>query len=179
MIEVTLHRTGSPPALVTLVRGDIRELGALGAAARLAEALRAGVVGAVAPGRPRAGLDLLRLLTEDCVGRWYAWSDLAGQAARGRVRGVLIAGDTWRAAARGIWGALERCPLLIQRRRPFELPSRVLVGADSHTTTGGALGMVAIGAGGLDVAVAMAGHPYEIACPQVVEVGLAGTLARP
>src|SRR5436190_9864908 len=61
----------------------------------------------------------------------------------------------------------------------FGAPGQVLVGADSHTTTGGALGMVAIGPGGLDVAVAMAGHPYEIACPQVVEVGLAGTLGRP
>src|SRR3954451_16246980 len=39
--------------------------------------------------------------------------------------------------------------------------------------------MIAIGAGGLDVAVAMAGHPYEIACPEVVEVRLEGTLQRP
>src|SRR3954469_9985059 len=39
--------------------------------------------------------------------------------------------------------------------------------------------MIAIGAGGLDVAVAMAGHPYEIACPEVVEVFLDGTLQRP
>ena len=53
------------------------------------------------------------------------------------------------------------------------------MGADSHTTTSGALGMIAIGAGGLDVAVAMAGYPYEIACPEVVEVHLEGTLARP
>jgi aconitate hydratase len=61
----------------------------------------------------------------------------------------------------------------------FAKPGDILVGADSHTTTSGALGMVAIGAGGLDVAVAMAGHPYEIACPQVVEVHLDGTLPRP
>ena len=61
----------------------------------------------------------------------------------------------------------------------FAKPGQILVGADSHTTTSGALGMIAIGAGGLDVAVAMGGYPYEIACPEVVEVHLDGTLARP
>lgn len=61
----------------------------------------------------------------------------------------------------------------------FARPGHILVGADSHTTTSGALGMIAIGAGGLDVAVAMAGHAYEIACPEVVEVHLSGTLDRP
>src|SRR5919106_1990171 len=61
----------------------------------------------------------------------------------------------------------------------YARPGGILVGADSHTTTSGALGMIAIGAGGLDVAVAMAGHPYEIACPEVVEVHLANALARP
>jgi aconitate hydratase len=61
----------------------------------------------------------------------------------------------------------------------YARPGGILVGADSHTTTSGALGMIAIGAGGLDVAVAMAGHPYEIACPEVVEVHLDNTLDRP
>ena len=61
----------------------------------------------------------------------------------------------------------------------FAKPGQILVGADSHTTTSGALGMIAIGAGGLDVAVAMGGYPYEIACPEVVEVRLEGELARP
>lgn len=61
----------------------------------------------------------------------------------------------------------------------FAKPGDILVGADSHTTTSGALGIVAIGAGGLDVAVAIGGYPYEIACPEVVEVHLDGTLARP
>src|SRR5437764_3553593 len=61
----------------------------------------------------------------------------------------------------------------------YAKPGGVLVGADSHTTTSGALGMIAIGSGGLDVAVAMAGYPYEIACPEVVEVHLSGTLRRP
>jgi aconitate hydratase len=61
----------------------------------------------------------------------------------------------------------------------FAKPGNVLIGADSHTTTSGALGMIAIGAGGLDVAVVMGGHPYSIACPEVVEVHLAGELASP
>jgi aconitate hydratase len=61
----------------------------------------------------------------------------------------------------------------------FAKPGDVLVGADSHTTTSGALGMIAIGAGGLDVAVAMGGFPYEISCPEVVEVWLDASLQRP
>src|SRR3954454_6987299 len=61
----------------------------------------------------------------------------------------------------------------------FAKPGGILVGADSHTTTSGALGMIAIGAGGLDVAVAMAGYAYEIACPEVVEVRLENRLRRP
>ena len=61
----------------------------------------------------------------------------------------------------------------------YAKPGGILVGADSHTTTSGALGMIAIGAGGLDVAVAMGGYPYEIACPEVVEVHLENTLERP
>ncbi len=61
----------------------------------------------------------------------------------------------------------------------FAKPGDMLVGADSHTTTSGALGMIAIGAGGLDVAVVMGGHPYSISCPKVVEVHLSGELVRP
>jgi aconitate hydratase len=61
----------------------------------------------------------------------------------------------------------------------FGRPGDVLVGADSHTTTGGALGMLSIGAGGLDVAVVMGGNAFEIACPEVVEVHLQNELARP
>jgi aconitate hydratase len=55
-------------------------------------------------------------------------------------------------------------------------PGWTLLGSDSHTPTAGAVGMLAIGAGGLDVAVAMAGGPFFFACPQVVRVNLHGRL---
>ncbi|HUZ29494.1 MAG TPA: aconitate hydratase [Solirubrobacteraceae bacterium] len=58
-------------------------------------------------------------------------------------------------------------------------PGHTLVGADSHTTQAGCLGMIGIGAGGLDVAVVLGGYPFEIACPAVVEVWLEGSLQRP
>ena len=58
-------------------------------------------------------------------------------------------------------------------------PGQTMVGADSHTTQAGCLGMIAIGAGGLDVAVVLGGYPFEISCPEVVEVRLDGKLNRP
>ncbi len=58
----------------------------------------------------------------------------------------------------------------------FGRPGRTLIGSDSHTPTGGGIGMLAMGAGGLDVAVAMAGGPYYIAAPRVVRVWLEGAL---
>jgi aconitate hydratase len=61
----------------------------------------------------------------------------------------------------------------------FGKPGQTMLGADSHTTQAGCLGMIAIGAGGLDVAVVLGGYPYEISCPEVVEVRLEGTLRRP
>lgn len=58
----------------------------------------------------------------------------------------------------------------------FGVPGKTLIGSDSHTPTGGGLGMIAIGAGGMDVAVAMGGGAYYITCPQVVKVELTGKL---
>jgi aconitate hydratase len=58
-------------------------------------------------------------------------------------------------------------------------PGHTMIGADSHTTQAGCMGMIAIGAGGLDVAVVLGGHPYEISCPEIVEVHLEGKLQRP
>ena len=58
----------------------------------------------------------------------------------------------------------------------FAKPGGILIGADSHTTTSGALGMIAVGAGGLDVAVCMAGMPFEFDTPLVVGVELRGRL---
>ena len=58
----------------------------------------------------------------------------------------------------------------------FGVPGKTLLGSDSHTPTAGGLGMLAIGAGGLDVAVAMAGGPFYLAVPSVLRVNLVGTL---
>ena len=59
----------------------------------------------------------------------------------------------------------------------FAKPGKTLVGSDSHTPTCGAMGMIAIGAGGLDVAVAMATGKYYLQCPTVVKVNLVGKKA--
>jgi aconitate hydratase len=61
----------------------------------------------------------------------------------------------------------------------FAAPGKTLLGADSHTTQSGCCAMIAIGAGGLDVAVCMAGHPFELPCPKIVGVQLENELARP
>ncbi len=58
----------------------------------------------------------------------------------------------------------------------FGVPGWTLLGSDSHTPTGGGIGMLAIGAGGLDVAVAMGGGAYRLPCPKVVGVELRGRL---
>ena len=59
----------------------------------------------------------------------------------------------------------------------FGVPGKTLIGSDSHTPTGGGIGMIAIGAGGLDVAVAMGGGAYYITYPKVVKVELTGKLS--
>ncbi len=59
----------------------------------------------------------------------------------------------------------------------FGIPGKTLIGSDSHTPTGGGLGMIAIGAGGLDVAVAMGGGAYYITYPSIVNVTLTGHLS--
>ena len=58
----------------------------------------------------------------------------------------------------------------------FGKPGKTLIGSDSHTPTGGALGMLALGAGGMDVAVAMAGGAYYIDMPRMFKVNLTGRL---
>lgn len=59
----------------------------------------------------------------------------------------------------------------------FGIPGKTLIGSDSHTPTGGGLGMLAMGAGGLDVAVAMGGGAYYIAMPKILEIRLTGKLS--
>ena len=58
----------------------------------------------------------------------------------------------------------------------FGKPGRTLIGSDSHTPTGGGIGMLAMGAGGLDVAVAMGGGAYHITMPKMYKVNLTGKL---
>ncbi len=59
----------------------------------------------------------------------------------------------------------------------FGIPGKTLIGSDSHTPTGGGIGMLAFGAGGLDVAVAMGGGTYYITMPRIVKVELTGKLS--
>ena len=58
----------------------------------------------------------------------------------------------------------------------FGKPGKTLLGSDSHTPTAGGLGMIGIGAGGLDVAVAMGGEPFYLTCPKVIKINLKGKL---
>ena len=58
----------------------------------------------------------------------------------------------------------------------FGIPGKTLIGSDSHTPTGGGIGMLAFGAGGMDVAVAMGGGAYYITMPKMFKVNLTGTL---
>jgi len=61
-------------------------------------------------------------------------------------------------------------------RERFGVPGKTLLGSDSHTPTGGGLGMLAMGAGGLDIAVAMAGGAFFLPCPKVLGIRLTGRL---
>ncbi len=58
----------------------------------------------------------------------------------------------------------------------FGVPGKTLIGSDSHTPTGGGIGMIAIGAGGLDVAVAMGGGAFYLSSPKVIKINLTGKL---
>ena len=59
----------------------------------------------------------------------------------------------------------------------FGIPGKTLIGSDSHTPTGGGIGMLAMGAGGLDVAVAMGGGAYYITMPKMLRINLSGKLS--
>ena len=60
-------------------------------------------------------------------------------------------------------------------RQRFGAPGKTLLGSDSHTTTGGCLGMLAMGAGGLEIAMAMAGKPYHLVTPKVWGIRVTGS----
>ncbi|PYV09312.1 MAG: aconitate hydratase [Acidobacteria bacterium] len=58
----------------------------------------------------------------------------------------------------------------------FDVPGQTMIGSDSHTCSAGAMGMIAVGTGGAEVAAAMAGEPFYVPCPKVVRVNLVGKL---
>ena len=60
----------------------------------------------------------------------------------------------------------------------FGVPGKTLLGSDSHTPSAGSMGMLAIGAGGLEVAMAMAGKPYYVSAPRIMGVRLVGSLPK-
>jgi len=81
------------------------------------------------------------------------------------------------AAKHGIWFSRPGNGICHQvNLERFGKPGRTLLGSDSHTPTGGGIGMIAIGAGGLDVACAMAGEPFYLKTPKVIGVKLTGKL---
>jgi aconitate hydratase len=59
----------------------------------------------------------------------------------------------------------------------FGKPGKTLLGSDSHTTTCGGIGMIAVGSGGIDVALAMSGAPFYLTCPKIVKINLTGKLS--
>jgi aconitate hydratase len=61
----------------------------------------------------------------------------------------------------------------------FAAPGKIALGTDSHTPTGGGMGMIAVGVGGLDAATVMAGAPFELTMPKIVLMRLQGRLTRP
>lgn len=81
------------------------------------------------------------------------------------------------AAKHGIWYSRPGNGICHQvHYERFGIPGKTLIGSDSHTPTGGGLGMLAIGAGGMDVAVAMGGGAYYITMPGIIKVELSGEL---
>ena len=81
------------------------------------------------------------------------------------------------AAKHGIWFSRPGNGICHQvHLERFSVPGQTLLGSDSHTPTCGAAGMLAIGAGGLDVAVAMGGGAYYLAMPKICKVELTGAL---
>ena len=78
------------------------------------------------------------------------------------------------AAKAGVWHSRAGNGICHQvHLERFGRPGATLLGSDSHTPTGGGIGMLAIGAGGMDVAVAMAGGAFYLTCPKVLGVKLA------
>jgi len=151
------------------------------------------VSGRTAPGEPVA-IRIAQTLTQDATGTMACLELEAMGVERVRTElsvsyvdhNMLQSGPENRndhlylqsvAAAKGMWFSPPGngiCHQLHLER--FGVPGKTLLGSDSHTPTGGGLGMLAIGAGGLDVALAMAGQPFRLSYPRIIGVRLTGSL---
>jgi hypothetical protein len=158
MIEFASRRA-TPSVVVAVLRGDVRELDAVRSAAVAAEALGLPLAGCPLPAVGPA-LGLIRSLCGSAVGLWLGWVELQRELARGGVRCLLVAAETWRSAGPWLWPLAERCALVIQRRAASGPPRHVMLAADSLRTNRVLADWLAeIGLGPLRVTVAYATVP--------------------
>ena len=153
------------------------------------------VEGELAPGE-EIGIDVDQVLTQDTTGTmvWLQFEALGLDEVQTEVAAQYCDHQTYQfdfkntddhrflRSAAGNYGAYFSRPgngICHQvHKENFAAPGKTLLGSDSHTPTPGGLGQLAIGAGGIDIAVAMGGGPYFVEMPEVVEVRLTGELGE-
>jgi len=149
--------------------------------------------GEVEPGE-EIGLDIDQVLSQDTTGTfvWLQFEALGIDEQKTEIAGQYCDHQTYqfdfkntddhrflKSAAQkyGAWYSRPGNGICHQvHKENFAQPGKTLLGADSHTQTQGGLGMLSIGAGGLDLATAMGGSPYYVEMPEVVNVRLEGEL---
>ncbi|WP_049984040.1 aconitate hydratase [Halorubrum sp. BV1] len=151
------------------------------------------VEGELTPGE-EIGIDIDQVLTQDTTGTmvWLQFEALEMDEVQTELAAQYCDHQTYQfdfkntddhrflRSAAGTYGAYFSRPgngICHQvHKENFAAPGKTLLGSDSHTPTPGGLGQLAIGAGGLDIAVAMGGGPYYVEMPEVVNVHLEGEL---